>query len=190
MHTSQGNRGSEEEKLPPRARWVERVCGHLPDLYPPQHQAPVIAARPCPGLQPVRVKESAVGNSGSLTIYQGQTQGSSKTAEMHGGIKQACQQCKARHKITPTSDSFPTPDIRTSHHICCYLSKFTGRSVLRFPRTKTKGVLDSPLGPARQPCLPVYSLLHFIGKTSSVTIPKARVWKETHKNKHFPPKHS
>lgn len=86
------------------------------------------------------------GDFGSLGVYQDQTQGSSKTAEIHVGIvqQQACQQCKARQKITLTSDSFPTPDIRTSHHICCHLSKFTGRSALRSLEPKPKGCLTHP----------------------------------------------
>lgn len=138
-HTNQGSRGSEEEKRPPRARWVERVCGHLSDLYHPQHQVPPLPWPPAYQSQGV-----CCGDSGSLGVYQDQTQGSSKTAEMHVGIvrQQARQQCKARQKITLTSDSFPTPDIRTSHHICCHLSKFTGRSALPVP--KPKGCLTHP----------------------------------------------
>lgn len=77
-HTSQTSRGSEEEKLPPRARWVESVCGHVFELYSPQHQAPVIAARPCPGLQPIRVKETAVGIWAALVSTRAKPKGAAR----------------------------------------------------------------------------------------------------------------
>lgn len=97
-HTNQGSRGSEEEKLPQGRNGLrESVARPSSDLYPPQHQVPVIVARPCPGLQPIRVKESAVGIRAVLVSSRTKPKGaSSKTAKMHVGIKQACQQCKAR----------------------------------------------------------------------------------------------
>lgn len=97
MHTSQGNRGSEEEKLPPRARWVERVCGHLSDLDPPQHQAPVIAARPCPGLQPVRVKESAVGIRAALLSTRVKPKGAAR--------QQKCMEVSSKHVNSAKQDT-------------------------------------------------------------------------------------
>lgn len=52
------------------------------------------------------------------------------------------------------SDSFPIPDIRTSHRICSYLSKFTGRSASCSLEPKPKGRLTQPWAlPGNHVCL-------------------------------------
>lgn len=94
--TSQVSRGSKEEKLPPRTRWAERVCGHLSDLYPPQHQALVIAARPCPGLQPIRVKESAVGIRAALVT--------TRVKPKRAASQQKCMEVSSKHVNSAKQD--------------------------------------------------------------------------------------